>query len=150
MNKTVIQTRLPLGQVLLNRGVVSAEQIDKALERQKVMGHNKLLGELLVEMEFCTDNQICSALAEAYGVPYAPLSPKLCDHGTVELLPRDFLEEYVVLPLFKVHDTLTVAISEPSNVFVIEEIQAMHKEKRPVLVGTTSVDVSETLSRMLG
>ncbi|MHC5157457.1 MAG: GspE/PulE family protein, partial [Planctomycetota bacterium] len=96
MSKTAIQTRLPLGQVLLNHGVVTQAQIDKALERQKAVGHSKLLGELLVELEICTDNQICSALAEAYGVPYAPLTPKLCDPAIVELLPRDFLEEYVV------------------------------------------------------
>ena len=148
MNNTAIQTRLPLGQVLLNRGIVTQEQIDKVLERQKVVGHSKLLGELLVELEFCTDNQICAALAEAYGVPYAPLTPKLCDPAIVELLPRDFLEEYVVLPLFKVHDTLTVALSEPSNVFVIEEIQRL-SECRVQVVCATAKDILATLQNYL-
>ena len=148
MNNTAIQTRLPLGQVLLNRGIVTQEQIDKVLERQKVVGHSNLLGELLVELEFCTDNQICAALAEAYGVPYAPLTPKLCDPAIVELLPRDFLEEYVVLPLFKVHDTLTVALSEPSNVFVIEEIQRL-SECRVQVVCATAKDILATLQNYL-
>ena len=89
MNKTVIPTKLQLGQVLLNHGVVTQDQIDTALERQKTVGHSKLLGELLVDLEFCTDDQICAALAEAYNVPYAPLTPKLCDPAVVELLPRD-------------------------------------------------------------
>jgi len=148
MSKTAIQTRLPLGQVLLNRGVVTQAQIDKALERQKVVGHSKLLGELLVELEICTDNQICSALAEAYGVPYAPLTPKLCDPAVVELLPRDFLEEYVILPLFKVHDTLTVALSEPSNVFVIEEIQRL-SDCHVQVVCATAKDIHSTLQNYL-
>jgi len=148
MTKTAIQTRLPLGQVLLNRGVVTQAQIDKALERQKVVGHSKLLGELLVELEICTDNQVCSALAEAYGVPYAPLTPKLCDPAIVELLPRDFLEEYVVLPLFKVHDTLTVALSEPSNVFVIEEIQRL-SDCHVQVVCATAKDIHSTLQNYL-
>ncbi|MHC4291910.1 MAG: GspE/PulE family protein, partial [Planctomycetota bacterium] len=148
MNKPTIQTRLPLGQVLLNRGVVTQNQIDKALERQKVVGHSKLLGELLVELEVCTDNQICSALAEAYGVPYAALTPKLCDPAIVELLPRDFLEEYVVLPLFKVHNTLTVALSEPSNVFVIEEIQRL-SECDVQVVCATAKDIHATLQNYL-
>ncbi|MHC5173191.1 MAG: hypothetical protein ACYSPJ_05450 [Planctomycetota bacterium] len=44
MNKTVIPTKLQLGQVLLNHGVVTQDQIDTALERQKTVGHSKLLG----------------------------------------------------------------------------------------------------------
>lgn len=147
MNAT-IQTRLPLGQVLLNRGVVTQEQVDQALSRQQIIGHSKLLGELLVELGFCTDNQICSALAEAYGVPYAQLTPKLCDPAIVELLPRDFLEEHVVLPLFKVHDTLTVALSEPSNVFVIEEIQRL-SGCRVQVVCATARDIRATLQNYL-
>jgi type IV pilus assembly protein PilB len=145
---TAVKTRLPLGQVLLNRGIVTQEQIDHALSRQQVVGHSKLLGELLVELNFCTDNQICSALAEAYGVPYAQLTPKLCDPSIVELLPREFLEEHVVLPLFKVHDTLTVALSEPSNVFVIEEIQRL-ADCRVQVVCATARDIRATLQNYL-
>jgi type IV pilus assembly protein PilB len=145
---TSIQTKLQLGQVLINHGVVTQDQIDEALERQKTVGHSKLLGELLVELEFCTDDQICAALAEAYNVPYAPLTPKLCDPAVVELLPRDFLEEHIVLPLFKVHDTLTVALSEPSNVFMIEEIQRL-SECNVRVVCATIKDIRSTLQSYL-
>ncbi len=144
----MIQTKLQLGQVLITHGVVTQDQIEKALERQKTAGHSKLLGELLMELEFCTDNQICAALAEAYDVPYAPLTPKLCDPAVVELLPRDFLEEHIVLPLFKVHDTLTVALSEPSNVFMIEEIQRLSECQVRVVCATTK-DIRATLQSYL-
>ena len=73
----------------------------KALAEQREKGHRKLLGELLVEMGYCTENQIASALAEAYGVPYAQVSPKICDPKVVEILPREFLEAHIVLPLFR-------------------------------------------------
>ena len=148
MNNSTLQTKLQLGQVLINHGVVNQDQIDKALERQKTVGHSKLLGELLVDLEFCTDNQICAALAEAYDVPYAPLTPKLCDPAVVELLPRDFLEEHIVLPLFKVHDTLTVALSEPSNVFMIEEIQRLSECQVRIVCATTK-DIRATLQNYL-
>jgi hypothetical protein len=49
---TTVQTKLPLGQVLLSRGVVTQEQIDRALEKQQSLGHSRLLGELLVELGF--------------------------------------------------------------------------------------------------
>src|SRR5512143_4095377 len=113
MNQGLLENKMQLGQLLLARGVVTQEQVDKALVEQREKGHRKLLGELLIEMGYCTENQISSALAEAYGVPYAQVSPKICDPKIVEILPREFLESHVVLPLFRVHDTLTVAVSEP-------------------------------------
>jgi len=139
---------MQLGQLLLSKGIVSPEQIDKALEEQKAKGHRKLLGELLVEMNYCTENQIAAALAEGYGVPYAQVSPKLCDVRTLEILPRDFLEEHIVLPLFKVYDVLTVAVSEPSNVFLIDEIERISGCKVQVVCATTK-DIKATLQTYL-
>ena len=148
MLQSSIQTKLQLGQVLLNRGVVSQEQIDAALEKQKTQGHSRLLGELLVELGFCTENQIAAALAEAYGVPYAQITPRLCDPEAFELLTREFLEEHVVLPMFKVFDTLTVAVSEPANVFVIDEIRRL-TDCRVQVVCATARDIRATLQTYL-
>ena len=79
MAQILLENKAQLGQLLLARGVVSQEQIEKALVEQREKGHRKLLGEVLIELGFCTDNQIAAALAEAYGVPYAQVSPKICD-----------------------------------------------------------------------
>lgn len=125
MAEIAANKRIQLGQVLLSRDIITAEQIETALSQQRNSGNNKLLGELLVELGYCTENQIASALAEAYNVPYAPVSPKLCDPAVVELLPRQFLEEHVILPLFKVRDVLTIAVSEPANVFLMDEIERL-------------------------
>ena len=140
--------RLQLGQVLLARGLVTEAQIQKALGVQKESGHHKLLGEVLVELGYASENQIASALAEAYEVPYAQVTPKICDPAVMELLPRDFLEEHSVLPLFKVYDTLTVAVSEPSNVFLIEEIERLTHCK-PQIVCATVKDIIATLQTYL-
>ena len=98
MSETTVENRLQIGQVLQARGLVTSEQIHTALDEQKRSGHNKLLGELLVQMGYCSENQVASALAEAYGVPYAKITPKICDPAIIEILPREFLEEQVVLP----------------------------------------------------
>jgi len=108
------------------------------------LGLAVLLGELLVEMDFCSENEIASALAHAYGLPYAQITPKICDPAVIEILPRDFLEEHLVLPLFKVYETLTVAVSEPSNVFIIDEkgyIHFEHKGYRKEIVNAIAVSV---------
>ncbi|MFA5422588.1 MAG: ATPase, T2SS/T4P/T4SS family [Phycisphaerae bacterium] len=144
MTEIAVGNKMQLGQLLLAHGVVTQEQVDRALTEQKEKGHNKLLGELLVEMGYCTDNQIAAALSEAYGVPYAQVNPRLCDPKAVELLPREFLEEHIVLPLFKVYDALTVAVSEPTNVFLIDEIERI-SGCRVQVVCATAKDIKSTL-----
>ncbi len=148
MGSIAVENKMQLGQLLLARGVVTDEQIEKALTEQKEKGHHKLLGELLVEMGYCTENQIASALAQAYGVPYAQVGPKICDPKTMEILPREFLEEHIVLPLFKVYDTLTVAVSEPTNVFLIDELERISGCKVQV-VCSTGKDIKATLQTYL-
>jgi type IV pilus assembly protein PilB len=148
MGQILLENKTQLGQLLLARGVVSQEQVDTALAEQKDSGHRKLLGELLVEMGYCTENQIAAALAEAYGVPYAQVSPKLCDPKAVEILPREFLEAHIVLPLFRVHDVLTVAVNEPTNVFLMDEIERI-SGCRVRVVCSTSKDIRATLQSYL-
>jgi type IV pilus assembly protein PilB len=142
--KNAIANKLQLGEILQQRGVVTAEQIENILSHQSSNGHQKLLGEMLVERGYCTENDIASALAEAYGVPYAQVSPKVCDPNIIEILPRDFLEEHSILPLFKVYDTLTVAVSEPSNVFLLDEIERLSGCHMQVVCATAK-DIQATL-----
>jgi len=148
MSQIAVENKTQLGQLLLERNIVTAEQIDQALAEQKEKGHRKLLGELLVEMGYCTENQIAAALARAYGVPYAQVGPKICDPKVLEKLSRDFLEEHVVLPLFEVHDVLTVAVCEPANVFLIDEIERISGCKVQI-VCSTGKDIKATLQTYL-
>ena len=148
MSEIALKNKLQLGQLLQERGIVTAEQIEQALAEQSEKGHRKLLGELLVELGYCTENQIASALAQAYGLPYAQVTPKLCDAKMLEVLPREFLEEHIVLPLFKVYDVLTVAVSEPTNVFLIDEIEHI-TGCRVQVVCATAKDIKATLQSYL-
>ena len=148
MSQIAVENKMQLGQLLLARDIVTAEQIETALAEQKDKGHRKLLGELLVEMGYCTENQIASALAQGYGVPYAQVTPKICDPRVIEILPREFLEEYIVLPLFKVNNVLTIAVSEPTNVFLIDEIERISGCKVQI-VCSTGKDIKATLQTYL-
>ena len=148
MEQIAVENKMQLGQLLQSHGIVTAEQIEKLLSEQSRKGHKKLLGELLVEEGYCTENQIASALAETYGVPYAQIGPKICDPKALELLPREFLEEHNVLPLFKVYDTITLAVSEPTNVFLIDEISRMSGCEVQIVCATAG-DINATLQTYL-
>jgi type IV pilus assembly protein PilB len=141
-------TRKPLGQLLLEKGAIKPEQLERALEEQRRSGHQKLLGEILVEIRACTEDQVTEALAQGYGVPYARISPRVADPRAVALLPREFLEKHQVLPLFLVEAMLTVAVSEPANVFLQEEMERV-SGYNVQLVAATSRDIKATLQTYL-
>src|ERR1700683_149147 len=94
-----IETK-PLGQLLLDKGLIRLDQVQAALAEQKKCDHQKLLGEILVELRACTEDHITQALAEVYGVPYARISPRITDAKVISVLPKEFLEKHLVLPLF--------------------------------------------------
>jgi type IV pilus assembly protein PilB len=136
--------RVRLGDVLVEQGVVTAEQVAAALVAQRESGNKRLLGELLVQQGFCAEDDIIQALAKNYGVPYAKITPKLVDASVIDALPRDFLDQHKVLPLFKVRDVLTVAMAEPSNMFLADEM-AQISGCRIQVVAASAQDIASTL-----
>ncbi|HEX8525311.1 MAG TPA: ATPase, T2SS/T4P/T4SS family [Tepidisphaeraceae bacterium] len=140
--------RKPLGQLLLGKGLVSQEQLERALDEQRRSNHQKLLGEILVELHICSEDQITEALAQAYGVPYARVSPRVADPKVIAVLPKEFLEKHTVLPLFLVEGVLTVAVPEPANVFLLEEIERISSYQVQVVAATTR-DIKATIQTYL-
>ena len=125
-----------LGDLLLDKGYLSEEGLQTALAMQRKDSRNKLLGEILVELEYCTEDQIVECLAAEYGVPYAKLEARLHDPKIVEVLPREYVESNLVLPLFVIRDTLTIAVSEPSNLFLIDEIRSLSNLQVQIVAAT--------------
>ncbi len=142
------KTPVRLGDLLVEKKLITQDQIQRALDHQRSSGHRKLLGEVLVELGFISQEEVMAALAEAYGIPYARVHPKVVDPRAVEILPREFLEKNCVLPLFNVHGKLTVAVPEPTNVFLVEEIQRL-TGLSVQLVAATAKDIQTTLQAYL-
>ena len=140
--------RLPLGQLLVQEGAVTAEQLEEALAYQRQKGNTMLLGEVLRHLEICTEEQIMHALSTTYGVPFARISPRIADPRVIEVLPREFMDKHSVLPLFKVRDRLTLAINEPANVFLLEEVARM-TNCQVLVVCATGKDIRATLETHL-
>jgi type IV pilus assembly protein PilB len=114
--------RMPIGELLVRRGVLTEADLHRALEHQASQNHRKLLGEILVELEFASELDVVEVLADEYGVPFVDSLTKIADPRTLEVLPRAFIEEHQVLPMFLVRNTLTVAVAELSNLYLVEEI----------------------------
>jgi type IV pilus assembly protein PilB len=133
----VTKQRARLGDLLISRGVITEEQLAKALEVQRRGGQEKLLGEILVDLGYASQEQVLSAVAEACGVPFARLSGELLDPAVRSALPEAFCRKHGVLPLFRVRDVLTVAVPEPANVFLVDEIAQAAGTNVQIVAATT-------------
>ena len=119
---TATKQRPRLGDLLVGRDIITAEQLASALDVQSRGQQARLLGEILVDLGYASPEQVLSAVAEACGVPFVRLTPQLVDPAVRSALPEAFIQAHGVLPLFRVRDVLTVASSEPSNLFLGDEI----------------------------
>jgi type IV pilus assembly protein PilB len=135
-----------LGKVLVERGYVTVEQLNQALEEQRGSA-GKLLGEILVERGHCTDDQIIECLAAVYEIPYAKLEPRIADPKIADCLPREYIEKNLVFPLFKIRETLTVAVTEPTNLFLIDELHALTNLDVQV-VATSAKDIRRMITTL--
>jgi len=146
MNKPIsiptdLTSQAPLGQLLLQSMKITQEQLDQALEQQQQSDDRKLIGEVLVELGFVDDAIVLEAIASAYDIPFAKDTARLADPQVIEELPREFLEEHGVLPLFLVGGMLTVAVSEPANLYLLEEIERRTGHSVQI-VAATSTDIA--------
>ncbi|MDA1053043.1 MAG: ATPase, T2SS/T4P/T4SS family [Planctomycetota bacterium] len=133
----VLDAPIRLGNILVERGYLTVDQIQGALAQQHQSGNNKLLGEIVVDLEYCSEDQVVECLASGYGVPYAKLEARLCDPKVADLLPRDYIERQLVFPLFCIRGVLTVAVSEPSNLFLIDELHNQANKEIQIVAAST-------------
>ncbi|HZL89961.1 MAG TPA: ATPase, T2SS/T4P/T4SS family [Pirellulaceae bacterium] len=136
-----------LGNILVERGYATIDQIQAALEVQQRTGKGKLLGEILVDLGHCTEDHITECLASVYNVPYAKLEPRLADPKVVDVLPREYIEKNLVFPLFRIRETIIVAVTEPSNLFLIDEIRSLTRMEVQI-VSTTSKDIRRMITTL--
>jgi type IV pilus assembly protein PilB len=135
-NNSLLQPKMRLGDLLIYRGYITLEQLESALEDQAKGDGNQLLGELLVNNEYCTDEQVLECLALEYRIPYVQLDSRMFDSKVFDVLPREFVEKHTVLPLFKVRNVLTVAVAEPTNVFLVDQLSNLTKSEIQIVAAS--------------
>ncbi|MCH7685171.1 MAG: Flp pilus assembly complex ATPase component TadA [Planctomycetes bacterium] len=123
VSSLLLEPKLRLGDLLVSQGRLTPQQLDAALTDQMREAGDKLLGEVLLEKGYCTEENILECLAIDCGVPFVKLDSRMFDPKVFETISRDFIEKYTVLPLFQVGDVLTVAVAEPTNVFLLDQLR---------------------------
>lgn len=128
-----------LGDVLLAAGVITDEDLNKALELQK--GSDKRLGNVLTDEGFITEKQLIEALEMQLGVEFIDLSKTIIPAELASVIPKNMAKKYNFVPVKQEKDELYIAMSDPLNFMAIEDARkASHKRIVPMIATTEAVD----------
>ena len=136
-----------LGEILLKENLITSDQLRKALDFQKTSGGR--LGTVLMKLGFISDDEITGVLSRQYGVPSINLKYYEVDAAVIKLIPQDTAVRYQVVPLSRVGSTLTIAMTDPTNVFAMDDIKFMTGfNVEPVVASETAI--TEAISKFYG
>ncbi|MCL2843945.1 MAG: Flp pilus assembly complex ATPase component TadA [Chitinivibrionia bacterium] len=110
-----------LGDILIDQGIITQEQLDEGLKQQKTLG--KKIGEALIALGFITENKLVDILSAQLDVQYVVLDGIKVSAETTMLITEDTCKKYKIIPLYLKDDTLTVAMTDPTNLRVIDHIK---------------------------
>jgi type IV pilus assembly protein PilB len=129
---------LRIGELLLRDGLITKDQLDKALQEQKQNGTR--VGYNLVKMGFVQELELTKTLARQYKMPAVDLSRFEVDPKIAKLIPADLALKNVVLPLKREGRTLTVAMADPTNFAVIDDLKFITRyDIFPVIAGEFTI-----------
>ncbi len=114
-----------LGEILVKNNLITREQLGKALEEQKLNGNQVRLGSILIKQNLLTEEELTSFLSKQYGVPTVNLADYEIDNAVIKVIPPEVVQKYQLVPVNRAGATLIVAVSDPSNLFAIEDIKFM-------------------------
>jgi type IV pilus assembly protein PilB len=112
-----------IGELLLKEKRVTPDQLQEALNYQKANGGK--LGHNLVKLGYVKDEEITALLSKQYGVPSINLSEFDIDPLVIKLIPGDTAQKYQIIPVSRSGATLTIAMTDPTNVFAMDDIKFM-------------------------
>ena len=142
MARRVIKKQL--GELLIERRVINRKQLDEALEIQKEKGG--LIGQVLVDLKYATEEAIAQALTAQYGFPYLPLVNYEIDTDVVKIVPRNVASQFCLIPVDKIGNNLTIAMSNPLNNLAVVDIELVSGLCVQIFV-STATDIRDAIKK---
>src|SRR5215471_14152054 len=127
-----------IGELLLKEKRITPEQLQEALNYQRQNGGK--LGFNLIKLGFVQDEEITALLSKQYGVPSIALAQFEIDPAVLKLVPAETAQKYQIVPLSRAGATLTIAMTDPTNVFAMDDLKFMTGYNvEPVVASETAV-----------
>jgi type IV pilus assembly protein PilB len=116
-----------LGELLVREELIDINQLEKARGEQKNAGGR--LGTALVKLGYIDDSQLAEFLSKQYQVPSIDLANFEIDPEAIKLVPKNVCEKHGVIPVSKAGTSLVIAMADPSNIFVRDDLQFITRHK---------------------
>ena len=127
-----------IGDILLKLGLVTKAQYEKAVAEQKAT--SEPLAAVMIRLSMLTENVLLQFVSRQYNVPSMDLGSFQLEPGLIKVLRPELANKYMVIPIKRLGRTLTVAMLDPSDIFVIEDIKfGTGLEVKPVVAGYTAL-----------
>jgi len=136
-----------LGRLLLERKVITYEQLESALAFQRANGG--FLSNALLAMGYANEADIASCLSSQYGFPYLPLNDYSIDSKIIKLVPAELARQCDLIPIDKIGNILTVVMVEPLNLSALEELKVVTGCRIQPFIGTKT-DVENAILKYYG
>jgi len=114
-----------LGELLVGNNLITKDQLKQALAEQKAAGGQLRLGSILIRDSLITEADLTSFLSKQYGVPTINLADYDVDAQVIKIIPAEIAHKYQIVPVNRAGSTLIIAMSDPSNIFAIDDIKFM-------------------------
>ena len=141
-----------IGQMLVERGHITDEQLEQALETQKQT--TQRLGEILMDLGFIEEEPLYECLAEQLNVAYANLKKLSPDPNVAGLITREMATRYMALPLARGEaGTIQVAMAEPADVIALDDLKMkLQVQVEPMLAPASAIEkaIDRVFSEMGG
>ncbi len=128
----------PIGELLIEQGVLTKEQLNTALETQRTEKQKKRIGEILIGLGIVTEADIAAALSTQFGFPYLAPQHLTFNRDICALVPGDAARKQLLIPLDKINDILYVIMADPSDENSIQALEKTTKHKVRLFISTPS------------
>jgi type IV pilus assembly protein PilB len=144
---TVKRKAKQLGQILIEQGLITAAQLEQALEEHRKTP--KSLGRVLIDLGLIKEADLVRALAEQVGLEFVDLADYHIDPSSTMLLPDALARRYRAIPIGERDGKLLVAMSDPANVYALDDIRTItNRDVQPVVA--TAADVEQAIQKFAG
>ena len=136
--------KIRLGDTLVQKGLITEDQLQEALSKQKELGQK--LGETIVSLGMVSENDMIDILVDQLGIEYVDVRREKIDEDAVKLLKEDFLRKNSIIPIGYdplLPNVLKVAMADPMDIIAIDDISIItNLQVDPVLSTKTAIDIA--------
>lgn len=137
-----------IGQLLIDAGIITEDQIEIALSYKQE--HQVYMGEAIIALGYLSEKELATTLSDQLDIPYLELNSYQIQNESLEIINEPFARENHIIPLFFLGDELTVAIADPLNINLVDELSALGSNIRVNLILSTKSEIDYAIDLYYG